>query len=87
MKFVCELAIVGGGAVETAAGRVVDDTLWGESVDANLAVGVNDVAIAKVDANMSNAPLTVTEKAKIIAVCLLKRGDKVPLAGLLGGIA
>lgn len=51
------------GAVEAATGRIVDDALGGEGVDADLAVGMNDVTIAKVDSHMDDVSLLVAEKA------------------------
>jgi len=51
------------GAVETATGRIVDDALGGEGVDADLSVGMNDVTVAKVDSHMDDVSLLVAEKA------------------------
>ena len=82
MEFVGQL-VVGRVAVETPAGTVVDDALRGETVYAHFSMGMDDVAVAKVDAHMGDVSLLIAEETKVVAACLLQRGNGAALRGLL----
>lgn len=68
-------------------GLLVKDARIVEAVDADIAGGMDDAAIAEADADMDDTALVVLEEAEVVLLKLLERGDGDALGGLLGGIA
>ena len=51
-----------------ATGFLVEDAFAVEGVDAHLAGGVDDAAVAEADADMDDAAVGVVEEGKVVAV-------------------
>lgn len=58
-----------------------------EAVDAHLARGMDDAAVAQIDADMDDAALGIGEETEVVGLGKGKGGNGLALGGLLRGIA